>query len=101
MCGASIDNLIIPGYPRNIEAFHTYVKMVLAKPENTNVRKQFDLTGKVAAVTGGTRGIGVEVARGLAEAGADVSSLPPLVFLTYVYFLSLPDRDYIHVLKGC
>ncbi|KAK5094569.1 hypothetical protein LTR70_004045 [Exophiala xenobiotica] len=47
--------------------------MVLHKPENKHVLKAFDLTGKVAAVTGGARGIGLEVSRGLVEAGANVA----------------------------
>jgi sorbose reductase len=49
--------------------------MPLFKPDdvNTPVLSQFSLKGKVAAVTGGARGIGLEVVRGLAEAGADVA----------------------------
>jgi NAD(P)-dependent dehydrogenase (short-subunit alcohol dehydrogenase family) len=37
-----------------------------------NIAKMFDLTGKVALVTGGGRGMGLSIVRGLAAAGADV-----------------------------
>jgi sorbose reductase len=49
--------------------------MPLYQPPNANahVLSQFSLKGKVAAVTGGARGIGLEIVRGLAEAGADVA----------------------------
>ncbi|KAJ9222517.1 hypothetical protein DTO169C6_5108 [Paecilomyces variotii] len=49
--------------------------MPLYQPPNvhTNVLSQFSLKGRIAAVTGGSRGIGLEIVRGLAEAGADVA----------------------------
>ncbi|WCF09008.1 SDR family oxidoreductase [Paenibacillus thiaminolyticus] len=37
-----------------------------------NVRQLFDLTGKTAIVTGGGRGLGAQIAQGLAEAGANL-----------------------------
>ncbi|CAK7205860.1 hypothetical protein SEUCBS139899_008639 [Sporothrix eucalyptigena] len=49
--------------------------MPLFRPPNPeqNVLGQFCLKGKIAAVTGGAKGIGLEIVRGLAEAGADVA----------------------------
>ncbi|KAL3479972.1 oxidoreductase [Aspergillus californicus] len=47
--------------------------MVLAKPADAPVQKLFDLTGKVAAVTGGGRGIGLSVCKAYAEAGAQIA----------------------------
>ena len=37
-----------------------------------NVRELFDLTGRTAVITGGSRGLGLEIAEGLAEAGASL-----------------------------
>jgi sorbose reductase len=49
--------------------------MPLFQPKDINrtVIAQYSLRGKIAAVTGGAGGIGVEIVRGLAEAGADVA----------------------------
>ncbi len=39
---------------------------------STPVQKLFDLTGQVALVTGGSRGLGLQMAEALGEAGAKV-----------------------------
>jgi sorbose reductase len=49
--------------------------MPLYQPSDLNrpVLSQFSLQGKTCLVTGGSRGIGLQVVQGLAEAGADVA----------------------------
>lgn len=49
--------------------------MPLYQPSDLNrpVLSQFSLQGKICLVTGGSRGIGLQVVQGLAEAGADVA----------------------------
>lgn len=39
---------------------------------NTDIKKLFDLTGRTALVTGGSRGLGLQIAHALGEAGARV-----------------------------
>lgn len=46
-------------------------------PVEDSVFKMFRMDGKTVIITGGAGGIGYEIARGLAEAGANVNIIPP------------------------
>ena len=39
---------------------------------STSIKKLFDLTGKTALITGGSRGLGLQMAHALGEAGAKI-----------------------------
>jgi sorbose reductase len=47
--------------------------LIAPKDVKTPVLSQFSLSGKTTVVTGGAKGIGLAIARGLAEAGANVA----------------------------
>ncbi len=49
-----------------------HLKLILGEIVSKTIKELFDLTGKTAIVTGGSRGIGKEMAEGLAEAGANL-----------------------------
>ena len=56
--------------------FHTRKKnkdkKMATETSSTNVKQLLDLSGKVAVITGGSIGLGRQMAEGLAEMGADV-----------------------------
>src|SRR5215217_6859131 len=52
--------------------FHCIDRDIQQLEETAMPTQLFDLTGRVALVTGGSKGLGKSMARGFAQAGADV-----------------------------
>jgi sorbose reductase len=69
-------SLSLTGHPiLNPRKKEILFEMPLILPENADapVLSQFSLAGKIAIVTGGSRGIGLQIVTALAEAGANVA----------------------------
>jgi sorbose reductase len=60
-------------------------------PVEDSVFKMFRMDGKTVIITGGAGGIGYEIARGLAEAGANVCISPPSSKSSINLAVSLPS----------
>src|SRR5712691_6609717 len=61
-------------HPTQLKTWMPGTSPGMTEKENAAMKTgQFDLSGKVAIVTGGNGGIGLGMARGLADAGADIA----------------------------
>src|SRR5712691_11344362 len=61
-------------HPTQLKTWMPGTSPGMTEKENAAMKTgQFDLSGKVAIVTGGNGGIGLGMARGLANAGADIA----------------------------
>ncbi len=54
-----------------------------------NVKQLFDLTGRVAIITGGSIGLGRQMAEGLGEMGANLVLCAPKIYRSWVWRPSL------------
>src|ERR1700737_2492249 len=59
--------------PRMISGVRNCRELCEEGPFQVNVKKLFDLTGRVAIVSGSSMGLGLQMAEGLAEMGANLA----------------------------